>query len=378
MKVIQSWIPYKNPNNFTLEKNEAYMIMLSSLLLKKHYGNVTLYTNQYQSDWFKRIGFEFEYDIKSLENETSDVFSMSKLTLMESISEPFIHYDLDTYVFEKPNLNRNTPYIFSNPDVEFATKKLEVTSAEDIMKSSEFEILYKNYLEFYFQNKESLSNIKGLPEDEIRLSEIPNMNIIAVTGDLDEFKKSISEVLEIYKILKNKFDEKRIYATFLEQFLINIYLKKNNSNYKKVIEEYTNEVIKVQDSPYLFTNIPVVVKNENLDKWPLKFINSQYCTKCKQEHNYVTKFDSMDDLKNNFDFSFLSYYHLGGDKPFPLINALTISHLINHFGEEYVVKVHNFYKELLGDRQYISLGEKLFEKITGNPIFTNLNKKSII
>lgn len=378
MKVIQSWIPYKNPNSFTLEKNEAYMIMLSSLLLKKHYGNVTLYTNQYQSDWFKRIGFEFDYDIKSLENETSDVFSMSKLTLMESISEPFIHYDLDTYVFEKPNLNRNTPYIFSNPDVEFATKKLEVTNAEDIMKSSEFEILYKNYLEFYFQNKESLSNIKGLPEDEIKLSEIPNMNIIAVTGDLDEFKKSISEVLEIYKVLKNKFDEKRIYATFLEQFLINIYLKKNNSNYKKVIEEYSNEVIKVQDSPYLFTNIPVVVKNENLDKWPLKFINSQYCTKCRQEHNYVTKFDSIDDLKNNFDFSFLSYYHLGGDKPFPLINALTISHLIKHFGEEYVVKVHNFYKELLGDRQYISLGEQLFEKITGNLIFTNLNKKSII
>jgi len=34
MKAIQTWIPYRNPNEFILNKDEAYMIMLSSLLLK--------------------------------------------------------------------------------------------------------------------------------------------------------------------------------------------------------------------------------------------------------------------------------------------------------------------------------------------------------
>lgn len=377
MKVIQSWIPYKNPNNFTLEKNEAYMMMLSSLLLKKHYGSVTLYTNQIQKTWFEKIGFEFDYDTKILQDETSDVFSMSKLTIMKSISEPFIHYDLDTLVFEKPNLNRKTPYIFSNPDVAFATKKLDITNGEDVMKSAEFKIIYDNYLEFYFQNKDSLENIKGFPHNEIKLSEIPNMNIISVTDGISEFNKSIDEVLVIYKKLKKEFDKKRIYATFLEQFLINFYLKKNNPQYKKIIEEYSCDLIPIQESPYLFTNIPVEIKNENLDKWPLKFMNTQYCTKCLQEHNYVTEFESIEKLKNNFDFNFLSYYHLGGDKPFPLVNAMIISHLIKNFGEDKVIKIHNFYKNLLGTKQYISLGEKLYEEITGNTIFTNLNKKSI-
>ena len=65
MKAIQTWIPYRNPNEFILNKDEAYMIMLSSLLLKKHYGSVTLYTNDIQKKWFERIGFEYEYDTKA-------------------------------------------------------------------------------------------------------------------------------------------------------------------------------------------------------------------------------------------------------------------------------------------------------------------------
>jgi len=380
MKAIQTWIPYRNPNEFILNKDEAYMIMLSSLLLKKHYGSVTLYTNDIQKEWFERIGFEYEYDTKALEDDKGDVFSIPKLNIIKSISEPFVHYDLDTYVFEKPNLNRKSPYIFSHPDVEFASSRLEkfMESPEDVIRSYDFKLIYDTYLEFYLQNKNTLDKIDGFPDNEIKLSEIPNMNIIAVTDNLDIYKKTIDDVLAIYEILKPKFKEKRIHATFLEQFLINIYLKKNNVEYKKLVEDYTNGQIKVEDSPYLFSGIPVVIENENLDIWPLKFINSQYCTKCRQEHKFTKEFKTLDDLKNDFNYDFLSYYHLGGDKPFPLVHALTINHIINNFGEEYVTKIHNFWKELLQDKNYVSLGEELYEKITGNPIFTNSIKKSVI
>jgi len=270
MKAIQTWIPYRNPNEFILNKDEAYMIMLSSLLLKKHYGSVTLYTNDIQKEWFERIGFEYEYDTKALEDDKGDVFSIPKLNIIKSISEPFVHYDLDTYVFEKPNLNRKSPYIFSHPDVEFASSRLEkfIETPEDIIRSYDFKLIYDTYLEFYLQNKKTLDKIDGFPDNEIKLSEIPNMNIIAVTDNLDIYKKTIDDVLSIYEILKPKFKEKRIHATFLEQFLINIYLKKNNPQYKKLVEDYTNGQIKVEDSPYLFTGIPVVIENENLDKWP--------------------------------------------------------------------------------------------------------------
>ncbi len=380
MKAIQSWIPYRNPNKFILNKDEAYMIMLSSLLLKKHYGSVTLYTNDIQKQWFERIGFEYEYDTKALEDDKGDVFSIPKLNIIKSISEPFVHYDLDTYVFEKPNLNRKSPYIFSHPDVEFASSRLEkvMESPEDVIRSYDFKLMYDTYLEFYLQNKKTLNNIDGFPDNEIKLSEIPNMNIIAVTDNLDIYKKTIDEVLVIYEILKPKFKEKRIHATFLEQFLINIYLKKNNVEYKKLVEAYSNGHIKVEDSPYLFSFMPVVIENENLDKWPLKFITSQYCTKCRQEHKFNKEFKTLNDLKNDFNYDFLSYYHLGGAKTYPLVQALTINHIINNFGEEYVTKIHNFWKELLQDKNYVSLGEQLYEKITGNNIFTNSVKSSII
>lgn len=380
MKVIQSWIPHKAPGKFNLSKEEAYIIMLSSLLLKKNYGSVTLYTNWIQKEWFQRIGFEYEYDTKALEDDKGEMFSISKLNIIKSISEPFIHFDLDTYVFDKPNLNRKSPYIFSHPDVEFASTRLEkfMETPEDVMRSYDFKLMYDSYIEFYLQNKNTLDKIDGFPDNEIKLSEIPNMNIIAVTDNLDIYKKTIDECLAIYEILKPKFNEKRIHSIFLEQFLINIYLKKNSVEYKKSVDDYTNGQIKVEDSPYLFSGIPVVIENENLDKWPLKFINSQYCTKCKQEHTFTKEFKTLDDLKNDFNFDFLSYYHLGGDKPYPLVHALTINHIINHFGEEYVLRVHNFFKELLQDKNYISLGEEWYEKLSDNPIFTNSNKKSII
>lgn len=379
MKVVQSWIPYNSPDKFTLEKTDAYMIMLSSLLLKKHYGSVTLYTNENQKEWFNKIGFEYEYNTKALEHEVGDVFSIPKLNIMKSISEPFIHFDLDTYVFDKPNLNRKSPYIFSHPDIEFASTRLEkfMETPEDVLRSYDFKLIYDTYLEFYLQNKTILDNIDGFPDSEIKLKEIPNMNIIAVTGDLDVYKKTIDDCLAIYELLKPQFKEKRIHATFLEQFLISIYLKKNNSQYKKLVEDYGNGQIKVEDSPYLFSGIPVVIKNENLDKWPLEFINAQYCTKCKQEHKFTQSFETLDDLRNDFNYDFLSYYHLGGDKPFPLVNALTINHIITHFGEDYVVKIHNFWKNLLKGNNYISLGEEMYEKISGNKIFSNLNKKSM-
>ena len=46
MNIIQSYIPYKNPYKIDLDKDYLYSMMLSSILLKKHYGKVKLYTNE--------------------------------------------------------------------------------------------------------------------------------------------------------------------------------------------------------------------------------------------------------------------------------------------------------------------------------------------
>ena len=137
MKVIQSWIPHKAPGKFNLSKEEAYIIMLSSLLLKKHYGNVTLYTNKVQQYWFEKIGFEYDYNIDVLKNESAEMFAMPKLIAMKTLDEPFIHFDLDTLIFNKPNIDRKSPYIFSHPDMNHLTDTLEILEPEDILNSND-------------------------------------------------------------------------------------------------------------------------------------------------------------------------------------------------------------------------------------------------
>jgi hypothetical protein len=99
---------------------------------------------------------------------------------------------------------------------------------------------------------------------------------------------------------------------------------------------------------------------------------------CKQEHTYDTEFKSKKDLSKRFDFSFSNYNHIGGaNKSIPFITALTISHIIKEFGESYAIKVHNFYRNIIRNTE-LSIGEKMYEDISGNPLFTNLNKKSIL
>ena len=102
---------------------------------------------------------------------------------------------MTTLIFNKPNIDRKSPYIFSHPDVEFASTRLEkfMETPEDIMRSYDFKLMYDSYIEFYLQNKNTLDKIDGFPDNEIKLSEIPNMNIIAVTDNLDIYKKTIDE-----------------------------------------------------------------------------------------------------------------------------------------------------------------------------------------
>lgn len=377
MKIIQSWIPHKAPGKFNLSKEEAYIIMLSSLLLKKNYGNVTLYTNKVQKYWFEKIGFEYEYNIDVLKDESAEMFAMPKLIAMKTLDEPFIHFDLDTLIFNKPNIDRKSPYIFSHPDMNHLTDTLEILEPEDILNSNPLHALLNNYVSFYIRNKDTFNESEDFPHEEIKISEIPNFNMICVRDDVDIFKKSIDDALVYYELLKKEFDKDYSSSIFLEQFTVNLFLKQNNKKYKKIIEDYTNEQIKIEDSPFLFTRPPVTLPHDT-ESYPLVIANNQYCTMCKQEHTYDTEFKSEKDLSERFDFSFSNYNHIGGaNKLIPFVTALTISHIIKEFGESYAIKVHKFFKEIIRSSE-LSVGEKRYEEISGNPLFTNLNKKTML
>ena len=61
---------------------------------------------------------------------------------------------------------------------------------------------------------------------------------------------------------------------------------------------------------------------------------------------------------------------------------MIIGHIIEHFGEVYVMSVHNFFKNVIYKDKCIPNqiieGEYIYEHMTGNKLFTNQNKSVII
>jgi hypothetical protein len=55
MKVIQSYIPYQEPDRL-IDRDFAYTMMLSLLSAKKYYEDVTLYTNETQKHFLQMNG----------------------------------------------------------------------------------------------------------------------------------------------------------------------------------------------------------------------------------------------------------------------------------------------------------------------------------
>lgn len=360
MKIIQSYVPWRNPTKIDLDKNYIYTMMLSSLLLKKNYGSVTLYTNPTQEKFLKNFNLPYEYNTEVLLNDTADVFAITKLKAMMAQTENFIHFDLDSFLFSKPNLDkRKSPFIFSHNDIAFLIKDInETENFEEKIGGISFNAVYTTYLKFYLNNLKVLESIEGYPHKYIKFDEIPNMNFIYVK-DIDTFKTAITESLNVYNTIKSDIDKEWIGSAFIEQFTLPMYLKKLSKEYRDNIELST-----------LFENSPVQINSTSL-------IGNDYCSKCNNLHEIHEEID----LKNlEFDLSTLSYFHSGGTKSNAIVQFLVINTLINLFGWECVEEIHRkFYEFSLINRSgyKLSVGETLYEKYKGESIFTNLSKKTV-
>jgi hypothetical protein len=150
-----------------------------------------------------------------------------------------------------------------------------------------------------------------------------------------------------------------------------------------------------QTSPFLLESNPILdipnVKSvEKIEDgtfgdffFPMQLELNQYCSECNQNHNIIHKIKSEEKFKNNLNLNFLKYYHVGGaNKNLPILQSMIIGHIIEHFGEEYVMSVHNFFKNVIykdqGIPNQIIEGEYIYEHMTGNKLFTNQNKSVII
>ena len=112
MKLIQTFVPNKFDTKNEKHKNIIwkdlmYVQMLSVLLAKREYGEISLYTNNTVKKQIVDIGVPYTHiDTDILQDTTSDLFCIPKLRIYREIKEPFVHIDTDTLIYKKIDFSK--------------------------------------------------------------------------------------------------------------------------------------------------------------------------------------------------------------------------------------------------------------------------------
>lgn len=115
MKIIQTYYSFNNLNNPMLDRGSFYTptfqwmsMALSCVLLKRHFKNVSLYCNREAIDFLKyelKLPYDHFIEIGPIPQEyiDSNLWAIPKLYTYSLQKQPFIHVDIDWYMFEKPD-----------------------------------------------------------------------------------------------------------------------------------------------------------------------------------------------------------------------------------------------------------------------------------
>jgi len=394
MKVIQSYIPFGSEfdPNPTLTKEYTYLALLSSLQLKKLYGEVTLYTNKPMAEFFKQMDFPYTYDT-SLDGHKAAYFAMPKMRAFMAQTEPFVHYDLDTLVFDKPRLeDMKSPFIFSHRDMpndgyykkDRRVPKVKSKAVNHLIQDRWFNNLMESYLLAYYRCEELP---EGYPSFRIDPETIPNMNIIGIK-DVKTFQKATKVAMKIADDNKHIFEGNWLASNFIEQLTIPIYLQEYSKKYIKALEAH-----KEKDpigSPFMFGGDPFTclgfptddpIWQKELPKYPFKLQHFYRCNECLDWHKAQYELKSDKDLLKYGDLSQFRYCHIGGgNKQYAMWQFMIINTLVTNFGEDMVLKVTDYFRlddlKRRNKKYKLSPGEELYEKITGNTLFSKKFKDS--
>jgi hypothetical protein len=371
LNVFHSYIP-KEINHPSLKgiiwKEQLYPQLLSVLLSKKYYGNISLFTNQHTKKQMIDIGVPYDnFDTILLEKERSDTFSYYKLKVFENLKEEFLHIDTDTILYKNFNFNEiSKDFLFSHPDQpnlnDINEKHLEIISKT---YTSLFYILENQHSDFFKRN--------------FKISKIPNMSLVYVK-DYESFNRASNKSINHYLKNKKLIDNTEYGACYIEQLHVHLNLMEISETYRKQTENNSN---------FLSNNEFLIVLQEkgqeNFDKndyhYPVRWKFSIPKSSPINEHlfdnlflndrhyyeNKEIKIKDEKDLIKMFDFDFFGIQHLTYNKWSKLFQCICIGYIHKHFGEKWLYGVYNYYKKIYPtyNLKILSDGEKLYEEITG-------------
>jgi len=379
MKVVHSFIPVNGQNH--LYKEAIYVQLLSALLVKREYGDIDFYTNENIKKQVIDIGFPYtKINTSVLSGNINETFSIPKIMVFKEIKEPFIHIDADTFIYDKIDFSNVNSISFSHRDIPTPSKIDLHRKASDICQMYPylndcdyfFESARHSYLDLFDQLNTEHSDFKI---KNIRVNEIPNMNIICVK-DYESFNLASELALEHYFKNRDIIKDHKNGACYIEQLMIHLNLMEISKNYYDDVKN---------GNTYMMTSSPTKVDGDY--KWPfdnLKFpltivhhspndseieeeikIDGLLYKKIPQNDydGRITQIQSLEDVVNYFNFNFYGVSHLTYYKWNEFFQALIIGQIMEMFGETYIQSVFNYFKNTYNSGT--SAGEKLYEKLTG-------------
>jgi hypothetical protein len=215
MKIIHTYFQI----NGYMKQSICSMMTLSALLAKKNYGNIHLYCDESTADLVKKIGIPYDsIDTNILKNFNGKTFSIPKLLTFAAQTEPYIHIDFDTFIFDKIDFEKYTGRTI------YAHKDYSIQTGVGYISLFGF---YKTYLNTLYEARDILG--KGILEN-IDVTHIPNMCIFG-SFNYELVSKACNEIIDIYENNKEFWDMEFYNACVLEQLLIPTVMKKIDPEY---------------------------------------------------------------------------------------------------------------------------------------------------
>ena len=320
MKIIHTYIPAGGAN---LDKTLIYYLTLSVLLAKRHYHNIVLYTNDEIGTLIKKIGIPYtEINTELLNGVNLKTFSIPKMMVYAVQDEPFIHIDLDTFIYDKINFGIQNIY----STYQEGSEKMIGYNKSDVS-------FYNTYVKNAFLIQ------KNLPPEftkHVKFSEIMNMSVFG--GHKYELIAEASKYcLGIYEQEKDFFDTEYYNACIIEQLFVTSAIR--------MLLEDENEGVKHETSKsefnFLFKTNPTVINfkdDRDLD-YPFEIVSVDEMKEINNEH----------DLFRNSLYEFGGFMHLCGYKGFDKLMFFIREKILFDFipGGKYLSKIDKYFPEEL-------------------------------
>ena len=329
MKGIHTYAP--NYGVGGVSREILYQMTLSTILAKQFFNKMVLYTTNEIKKIVTEVGIPYDEIItEPFVDYSGGTFSVPKLITYSLQNEPFVHIDIDMFIYDLRKRVDEYDVIYAFKDVPYR-------------EGANFDVhegMYKTYFKGTF---EITKNIPNNFKPYIDFYNIPNMSIFG-GNDYKLISDAAKYCLSLYYDNKEHFDTNYYHACIIEQLFMSstidmlsgkkernyVYESSKNfgilmdtnsltdASYPVTLQFFNNKIhINGENDLYNYStynfNCPIhLCGHKNLDV--LLFIIRETITQRFNGAKYVDKIEKLVKQENNYDSITRRYYYSMRDK----------------------------------------------------------------